>query len=144
MFRAYSPDIVRAQIDLSVLSRGGNASSSAAEKEQRERNMQGSMQQLRNLGVSEDRIQETRRTGAIPRTIDWLSPATGDVVEKRVINGQRVKAGDEIFRIADHEHLWVIADVAEADLPYVPLGTRASMTFRAYPMQTFEGEVTFV
>jgi Cu(I)/Ag(I) efflux system membrane fusion protein len=141
LFRAYSPDIVRAQIDLSVLARGGGVGGSAAD---RDRSIQGAMQQLRNLGVTEDRIQEIRRTGALPRTIDWKSPATGDVIEKRIINGQRVKAGDEIFRIADHTHLWVIGDVAEADLPYVQRGTRASMTFRAYPMQTFEGEVTFI
>jgi len=141
LFRAYSPDIVRAQIDLSFASRGGGLGGNAAEKE---RSLQGSMQQLRNLGVPEDRIQEIRRTGALPRTIDWKSPASGDVIFKGVINGQRVKAGDEIFRIADHTHLWVIADVAEADLPYVQRGTAASLTFRAYPMQTFEGEVTFI
>jgi membrane fusion protein, copper/silver efflux system len=140
LFRAYSPDIVRAQIDLSVIS-GGVAIGSAAEKERR---LQGAMQQLRNLGVPEERIEEIRRIGALPRTIDWKSPATGDVIFKGVINGQRVKAGDEIFRIADHTHLWVIADVAEADLPYVERGTAASLTFRAYPMQTFEGEVTFI
>src|SRR5262245_34776648 len=141
LFRAYSPDIVRAQIDLSFASRSGGVGNTAAEKD---RNIQGSMQQLRNLGVPEDRIQEIRRTGAMPRTIDWKSPATGDVIAKGIINGQKVKAGDEIFRIADHTHLWVIADVAEADLPYVKPGTRASMTFRAYPMQTFEGELTFI
>jgi len=141
LFRAYSPDIVRAQIDLSIVARTSPISGGAAEKERR---LEGSMQQLRNLGVPEERIEEIRRTGALPRTIDWKSPATGDVIFKGVINGQRVKAGDEIFRIADHAHLWVIADVPEADLPYVQRGTAASLTFRAYPMQPFEGEVTFI
>ena len=32
-----------------------------------------------------------------PRTIDWPAPATGDVIEKKVINGQRVMAGDELL-----------------------------------------------
>src|SRR5207245_9060004 len=70
--------------------------------------------------------------------------ATGDVIEKRVINGQRVKAGDELYRIADHSHLWVIADVAEADLPSIKIGTRATVTVRAYAAQPIEGEVTFI
>ena len=99
---------------------------------------------LRNLGVPESRIREVRETGTNPRTLDWPSPATGDVIEKRVINGQRVMAGDELYRIADHSHVWVIADVAEGDLAMVKLGTRASVTFRAYPMQPVEGEVTFI
>jgi Cu(I)/Ag(I) efflux system membrane fusion protein len=102
------------------------------------------MQLLRNLGVPESRIREIRETGANPRTLDWLSPATGDVIEKRVINGQRVKAGEELYRIADHTHLWVIADVAEADLPAIKIGTRATVTVRAYPAQSIEGEVTFI
>ena len=141
LFRAYSPDIVRAQIDLALWGRGGVLGGSATE---RERNIQGATQQLRNLGVPESRIREIRETGALPRTIDWLSPATGNVIEKRVINGQRVKAGDEIFRIADHTHVWVIADIAESDLAALKIGTHATVTVRAYVAQPIEGELTFI
>src|SRR5713101_6700718 len=103
LFRVYSPDIVSAQVDL----RNG-----------------GSEQRLRNLGVPESHIREVR-AGKNPMSLVWPAPATGDVIEKRVINGQRAKAGDELYRIADHTHLWVIADVAESDLPAIKLGTRA-------------------
>jgi membrane fusion protein, copper/silver efflux system len=78
------------------------------------------------------------------RTVDWPAPASGDVIEKNVINGQRVRAGDELFRIADHTHLWIIADVAETDLPAVKIGTRATVTVRAYMSQPIVGEVTFI
>src|ERR1700716_677604 len=74
----------------------------------------------------------------------WPAPATGDVIEKRVIKGQRVKAGDELYRIADHSHLWIIADVAESDLPSIKIGTRATVTARAYAAQPVQGEVTFI
>ncbi|HJX21102.1 MAG TPA: efflux RND transporter periplasmic adaptor subunit, partial [Steroidobacteraceae bacterium] len=63
---------------------------------------------------------------------------------KKVINGQRVQAGQELYRIADHAHLWVIADVAESDLSAIKIGTRASVTVRAYASQPIEGEVTFI
>jgi len=141
LFRMYSPDIVRAQIDLMVALRSISRNTAGMDAD---RTLQGAMQQLRNLGVPEGHIREVRETGNTPRTLDWLSPATGDVIEKNVINGQRVKAGDVLFRIADHSHLWVIADVAEADLPLIKLGTRATVTFRAYPIQPVEGEVTFI
>ena len=84
--------------------------------------------------VPESRIREVREKGANPRTLDWPAPATGDVIEKKVINGQRVQAGQELYRIADHAHLWVIADVAESDLSAIKIGTRASVTVRAYPI----------
>jgi Cu(I)/Ag(I) efflux system membrane fusion protein len=61
-----------------------------------------------------------------------------------VINGQRVAAGDELYRIADLSRLWVIADVAESDLADVKLGMHAAVTFRAYPAQAVDGEVTFI
>jgi Cu(I)/Ag(I) efflux system membrane fusion protein len=140
LFRVYSPDIVRAQIDLSVSSRPISSTAAADIN----RNVQGSMQQLRNLGVPESRIKEVRENGTNPRTLDWPSPATGDVIEKRIINGQKVKAGDELYRIADHSHVWVIADVAEADLSAIRIGARATVMVRAYMAQPIQGEVTFI
>ena len=131
LFRVYSADIQRAQIDLltamSTSQRGSGVAASDAS-----RNVEGALQRLRNLAVPESRIREVREKGANPRTLDWPAPATGDVIEKKVINGQRVQAGQELYRIADHAHLWVIADVAESDLSAIKIGTRASVTVRAY------------
>jgi membrane fusion protein, copper/silver efflux system len=123
LFRVYSPEIVNAQIDV--------------------RYAGGAEQRLRNLGVPEGHIREVR-AGKNPLTVDWLAPATGDVIEKKVLKGQKAKAGDELYRIADHSQLWVIAEVAETDLPAIKAGTRATVTVRAYPAQPTEGQVTFI
>jgi len=136
LFRIYSVDIQRAQIDLLVAIRSPTTLGPAG--------IEGAMQRLRNLGVPESRIREVRTTGGNPRTIDWPAPASGTVIEKRVINGQRVAAGDELYRIADLSRMWVIADVAESDLAAVKPGTRAVVTLRAYAAQPVQGEVTFI
>src|SRR3982074_2223720 len=143
LFRVYSPDIQRAQIDL-LTAMGTSQRGSGVATADANRNLEGALQRLRNLAVPERRIREVRETGANPRTLDWPAPATGDVIEKKVINGQRVQAGQELYRIADHAHLWVIADVAESDLSAIKIGTRASVTVRAYASQPIEGEVTFI
>jgi membrane fusion protein, copper/silver efflux system len=143
LFRVYSPDIQRAQIDLSVAMGTGQRGSGVGAADAN-RNLEGALQRLRNLGVPESRIKEVRDTGANPRTLDWPSPASGDVIEKKVVNGQRVKAGDELYRITDHSHVWVIADVAESDLSAIKIGTRATVTVRAYATQPVEGEVTLI
>jgi Cu(I)/Ag(I) efflux system membrane fusion protein len=109
-----------------------------------DRTLDGAMQRLRNLGVPDSRIREVRETGANPRTIDWPAPAGGTVIVKRIINGQRVTAGDELYRIADLSKVWVIADVAEGDLADIKLDARATMTFRAYRSQPVDGIVTFI
>ncbi len=138
LFRIYSPQILEAQGDLLVISRQQRAQGPGAG------GIEGTMQRLRNLAVPESRIREVRETGTSPRTIDWPAPATGTVTVKRVVNGQRVQAGDELYRIVDLTHVWVIADVAEADLPSIQPGTQAAITLRAYPNQPVEGTVTFV
>ena len=143
LFRVYSADIQRAQIDLltamSTSQRGSAVAASDAN-----RNLEGALQRLRNLAVPESRIREVREKGTNPRTLDWPAPTTGDVIEKKIINGQRVQAGQELYRIADHSHLWVIADVAESDLAAIKIGTRATVMVRAYMAQPIEGEVAFI
>src|SRR5262245_26612023 len=129
LFRIYSPEIQRAQIDLLY---GGGSS------------QDGPIQRLRNLGVPESHISAVQQSRKNLRTVDWLAPATGDVIEKRVINGQYVRAGDELYRIADHSQLWIMADVAEADLPTIMIGTRTKVTVRAYAADPIEGQVTFI
>jgi membrane fusion protein, copper/silver efflux system len=123
LFRVYSPDIQRAQVDLMVAVRSVQRGVLGADAD---RQLEGAMQRLRNLAVPESRIREVREKGVNPRTIDWPSPATGEVIVKRIINGQRVMPGDELYRIADHSHVWIIADVAEGDLAAIKVGTRAS------------------
>jgi membrane fusion protein, copper/silver efflux system len=139
LFRVYSPDIQQALADLLVVSGRGQSAPTLGQS-----SLNGTMRRLRNLGVPEDRIQELRESGVNPRTIDWPSPASGTIISKRIINGQRVSAGDELYRIADLSQVWVIADVAEGDLAVIKPGARASVTFRAYTGEPVEGVVTFI
>ena len=139
LFRLYSPQIQLAQTDLIVAMRAKGRPGEDAD-----RALQGAMQRLRNLGVPQNRIDEVRKTGANPRTLDWPSPAEGDIVEKKIINGQRVMAGDELYRIADHSNLWVIADVAESDISMIKVGMAATVTLRAMRTEPIEGKVTFI
>jgi membrane fusion protein, copper/silver efflux system len=143
LFRVYSADIQRAQIDL-LIAMGTSQRGSGVPAADANRNLEGALQRLRNLAIPESRIREVREKGVNPRTVDWPAPATGDVIEKKIINGQRVQAGQELYRIADHSHLWVVADVAEADLSAIKMGSRATVMVRAYAAQAIEGEVTFI
>jgi Cu(I)/Ag(I) efflux system membrane fusion protein len=137
LFRVYSKEIQLAQIDLIIATQSRTAGLGV-------QTVEGTMQRLRNLAVPESRIQEVRSKGTNPRTLDWPAPTTGTVIDKKIINGQRVMPGEELYRIADLSHLWIIADVAEADLSAIKVGMRATVMVRAYMAQAIEGEVTFV
>ncbi len=140
LFRFYSPQIQLAQADLKVSVRAQGR----APRAEAARDIEGAMQRLRNLDVPQSRIDEVRETMTNPRTIDWASPATGHVVKKNVIEGQRVMAGDELFRIANHEQVWVIAELAESDIAAIEVGMPATVTLRAFPTRPHKGEVTFI
>jgi membrane fusion protein, copper/silver efflux system len=139
LFRMYSPEIQRAQADLIVAVRASKRGMSDEGDI-----LTGSIQKLRNLSVPESQIKEVREKGTNPRTVEWPSPATGDVISKQIINGQRVTPGVELYRIANHDVVWVVADVAEADVHAVGVGSRATVTLRAYPAEPAQGEVTFL
>ena len=90
LFRVYSPDIVSAQVDLWWPWARPSAERRRAADAIAISRVPCSAAQSRGAG---GRIREPRGPAANPRTIDWPAPATGDVIEKRVINGQRVNAG---------------------------------------------------
>ncbi|MCJ7599009.1 MAG: efflux RND transporter periplasmic adaptor subunit [Methyloceanibacter sp.] len=140
LFRVYSPQIQQAQTDLISATRAQGKMAGLGS----EQALAGAMQRLRNLGVPQSRIDEVRKTGTNPRTIDWPAPADGDVIEKKIINGQRVLAGDELYRLADHSRVWIIADVAEADIAPIRVGAPAKVTLRADQSTVLEGKVTFI
>ena len=77
-------------------------------------------------------------------SIDWPSPVSGVAMEKRVVEGQMARMGDELLRFVDLETIWVIADVSEQDLAAVEIGMPAKIQFKALPDEPFDGRVTFI
>ena len=77
-------------------------------------------------------------------TITITSPASGVVVEKRVVQGMRVMPGESLYRLADLSSVWIEADVYERDLAVVKRGARATVTVDAYPGETFTATVALI
>jgi membrane fusion protein, copper/silver efflux system len=133
LFRIYSPAMVNAQVDYRIGIPDGPGA-----------NLKGAEQKLRNLEVPDAVIEKLRSTGKPVMSIDWPAPADGYVMKKNLIEGQMVRMGEEVFRIAGLEKIWVIADVPEQDIGLVAIGQPATLRFKAFPSETFQGRVTFV
>ena len=104
----------------------------------------GPRQRLLNLAVPETLFSEIERTRQVPLTFTWFAPRDGIVLERNVVDGQRVMPGDVLFRIADHSVVWAMVDVAERDLAAVREGQPVTVRARSYPDKTFEGKVALV
>jgi|JRHI01.1.fsa_nt_gi Cu(I)/Ag(I) efflux system membrane fusion protein len=104
----------------------------------------GARRRLLNFGVPEEFIEQVQRDRKVPDTISWPAPQDGVVLERNAVNGQGFKAGDVLFRIADHSVVWVMADVAEGDIGALKAGQSVKVTTRAHPGRVFNGTVSVV
>jgi Cu(I)/Ag(I) efflux system membrane fusion protein len=104
----------------------------------------GARRRLLNFGVPEEFIDRIKREGKVPDTVSWPAPRDGVVLERNAVDGQGFKAGDVLFRIADHSVVWVMADVAEGDLGALKPDQLVKVMTRAHPGRVFTGKVAVV
>lgn len=88
-------------------------------------NIQQRVDQLRELGMSNLQIEEIRRTRQFPGSIKIVAPENGFVLERNVSPGQKFDRGAQWFRIANLDHVWILADVFENEAQYLRPGARA-------------------
>jgi len=89
-------------------------------------------------------MAEIERTREVPISVGWPAPQDGEIVERAAVNGMRAAPGDILFRIVDHDVVWVIVDVAERDLSLISVGQQVTVRPRAYPDRPFTGKVTLI
>jgi membrane fusion protein, copper/silver efflux system len=106
--------------------------------------VKGTRRRLENLGMSEQAIADIERTGEPALSVQWLAPQDGEILERNAVNGMRAAPGAVLFRIADHQIVWVIADIAERDLGLIAVGQKVSVRPRAYPNRVFTGTVALI
>jgi cobalt-zinc-cadmium efflux system membrane fusion protein len=87
------------------------------------------LQQLRSLGVDEKTLGDIQQNRPVANPGGIIrSPLSGTVVEKLISPGQLLQAGaTPCFTVADLSAVWVIANVFEADLPFVKIGDSADV-----------------
>src|SRR5258705_1279524 len=106
--------------------------------------LKGARRRLENLDAPEKFIADIERTREIPAYVSWPAPQDGEIVERNAVNGMRAAPGDVLFRMAAHDAVRVLVDVAERDLSLIEVGQKASVRLRAYPDRAFIGKVTLI
>lgn len=111
LYRLYSPELVAAQGEWLAAPEGPTRDAA------RDR--------LRRWGVSEGVLAEVARDGQPLEQVPFTAPAGGVVLERSVVEGGTVAAGQALFRLADAGRVWVEGAVPEAELASVRAGQAA-------------------
>ena len=88
-------------------------------------------------------IEKIEQTGEPQRTFPVLSPRAGVVVAKQAFEGLSVDSSIELYTITDLSRVWVIADIYEADVANVRVGTVATLSVEGLS-QPVEAKVSFL
>jgi multidrug efflux pump subunit AcrA (membrane-fusion protein) len=101
-------------------------------------------QRLKQFDVADEELGALEKTRQVPPAVTLRSPTDGIVIEKHVIKGMHVDAGQTLYRIADLSTLLLEAEFSETDVQQVALGSRAQIAIDAFPGEAFSGTILSV
>ena len=136
LFDLYSPEMHQAAGELINAGKAGNTHVASLGNAARRK--------LELWGLSKAQIEKIAGLDAPPRIVTFYSPAPGHVLDKHVVEGAGVMAGQQLFNIVDHSQLWMDIAVFERDLPFVAEGDPVSVMTEAHTGAPLEGEITFI
>lgn len=91
--------------------------------------VQGARSRLKVFGMSEAAIEALEQRGEPRRLVTITSPRRGVVLHRGITVGTAVDPSTELVTIADLSRVWVLAEIAEADVPLVRAGVMATLSF---------------
>lgn len=136
LFDVYSPELLSAQqeyLDIWQRRKGKPDSLLAA-----------ASQRLALWDIRPTQIRQLEKRGRPLEYLPILSPTSGTVIEKTIVPGSAVKAGQKLLRIADLSRVWVEGQIYEYEIPLVKVGMMAQVVFPDLPGRTLTGKVTYL
>ena len=147
LLEIYSPDLVSAQEEYLLALKGLKDVQDSPYPEVKR--MAGELvaagaQRLKYWDISDDQIQRLKSSGKISRTMTIQAPDNGSVTEKMVVEGQKIEAGEPLFKIIDHSVVWVYGEVYEYEIPYIKGGESAKLYPSYTPAEVYHGRVEHI
>lgn len=140
LFDIYSAELLTAQEEYLEAFRNIGSDTAARDRDL----LDSALKRLLYWDVPMDQILEIEKSNTVKKNITIRSPFSGVVTLNNAVDGNAVKAGTLLYRIADLSRVWVEAHIFEYELPWVEIGQEAEMTLPYLPGKTFKGAVKFI
>jgi Cu(I)/Ag(I) efflux system membrane fusion protein len=147
LFTVYSPDLLATQ-DEYLLAVKTQAQVAASPLEDAKANavalVASARERLRLWDVTDAQITALERRGKAQPVLTVYAPSTGIVMKREALPGKYVEPGMTLYEIVDLSTVWIFADIYESEVAATKVGQPATVTFAAYPEETFSGKVAYV
>jgi Cu(I)/Ag(I) efflux system membrane fusion protein/cobalt-zinc-cadmium efflux system membrane fusion protein len=135
LFEIYSPDLVASQQEYLLALRSQGSKSELTRSARRK---------LALFDLDPGDIEAIARSGKVRRALPIRAPRSGYVLHKKIVDGARILAGQDLYTIGDLSKVWVQAEVYEHDAPWVEVGQPAQMEVTYQKGEVIEGSVAYV
>ncbi len=135
LFSIYSPELVSAQKEY-LLAYKINGLKSELTKSAAER--------LRLWQIPESVLKNIVRRRKVARSLVITAPRSGYILYKNIVDGARVIAGADLYRIGNLKKIWVTAEVYEFDAAWVKVGQNAKMELSFQRGKQYSGRVEYI
>jgi Cu(I)/Ag(I) efflux system membrane fusion protein/cobalt-zinc-cadmium efflux system membrane fusion protein len=143
----YSPELVAAQQELiTAISYGASVSKSSEQSiaNSGQELINNSIRKLELLDIPDTEIERIKKTKEIKKYITLYAPFDGTVIQKNIIEGQKINAGVSLLDIANLNNLWLTADIYEYELAKIKLGSSAEISYSFLPGKKFNSKISFI
>jgi membrane fusion protein, copper/silver efflux system len=143
----YSPELFARQVEYVESRKAANQAGDGmleVVRRTQEKLATNARHRLVELGMTEEQLAELDRTETAISRLTLHAPAGGTVIEKPVVEGKYVAAGEPIYRIADLSTVWLMLQLFPEDASRVRFGQQVFARVRSLPGRIFEGRVAFI
>ena len=131
----YSPELYAAQQELIT---------AASLKESQPALYKAVRNKLKLWKLTENQINQIEETGKVKENFPVYATVSGTVTEKLVEQGDYIKQGQPLLKIANLATVWGNFDVYENQIDHFRKGQDVMITTNAYPNKEFNGTVDFI
>lgn len=131
----YSPELITAQQELIT---------AASLKESQPDLYRAVRNKLKLWKLTEAQIEEIESTKEVQEYFSIYATVSGTVVEKLVSQGDAVKSGKTMFKIADLNSVWAVFDIYEDQIDQVKEGQMIEVISNSFPNDPVKTTVSFI
>lgn len=143
----FSKDEISAQDrDLAATALKRSAANSAAAQQRYNEAVEGSRKE--DIAIARANLAQANATLGLSRIDETYTtlhaPSTGVITVRQAEVGEVVSPGSPVVTLADLDHIWLRAYVAETDLGRVHWGQDATVTTDTYAGKQYHGHISFI